>query len=111
MNYHKLKKKATPGPLHMKRLSSDEEGCVDDGITLHGADGGMVAHTYGNPEEFLLIAHCTNKFDKALSELKEAQRELDMLYAHALNTGIAEAGDPPHKRVARAIKELETVED
>ena len=72
MNVYELEKKATPGPLHMKRLSSDEEGCVDEGITLHGADGGMVAHTYGNPEEFLLLAHCRNHFIEALEALKNA---------------------------------------
>lgn len=56
-----------------------------------------------------MFAHCRNNFLKALTMLKYAQHELDLLYAHAINTGICEAGDPPQQQVARAIAELEEI--
>ncbi len=35
--------------------------------------------------------------------LVSAQRELDALYAFALNNGIAEAGDPLHRKIKRFL--------
>jgi hypothetical protein len=58
-----------------------------------------------------LTAHCRNNYMEALAALKFAQRELDLLYAHAMNTGIHEAGDPPHRYIARKIKKLEEVQE
>ncbi len=35
--------------------------------------------------------------------LESAQRELDILYAFAINHGISEAGDPLHRQIKRFL--------
>ena len=112
MKFQELEARATPGKLEVHR-------CQDHLVLRTGPsrpirDQRYVAYmTHGDMgrDDALLLAHCRNNFGKALAALKQAQRELDPLYAHAVNTGIAEAGDPPHRQVARAIAELEDVKE
>lgn len=73
MNYHDLKKKATPGPLEARHGTLDQNNRrISEIFPLSNESGHMndvVADVYSQ-EDADLIAHCVNKFEKVLEALK-----------------------------------------
>lgn len=123
MNINNLLKQATQGPMEVYQLKHNNPSQKPYDAQIRNSQGNiiMVPSRYGEHggaplggEEKIancrLFAHCRNNFMEAVKGLKFAQRELDLLYAHAINTGIPEAGQPPHRAVEKLIKKLEEVE-
>lgn len=114
MTIYDLEKQTSRDPLH---VAYDDDTPEDRSLGVFLDNGfGTVAHVgpcgpadAEDEANAQFLAHCHNNFMAALRGLQQAQRELDLLYAHAINTGLAEAGDPPHRQIARLIAELEEV--
>jgi len=81
MNYHDLKKLATPGSFVVSPRSWDKE-CTD--ICISDDEHRLAIATTFNEErsrqDATLIAHCVNNFDKALVLLEELQEYVSDTY-------------------------------
>ena len=97
MNYHELKERATPGPLTLNgaQLSLDLHDNALDGTWF-------TKQELANAQ---LIAHCVNKFDKALEALAVISDE-----ARGMLEDTPEVLGLLHT-AAETVAELETVED
>jgi len=113
MNYHELKKQATPGPLRVydKHDEFAKQPCISmkaqgdetnvNVVAFLWTAGGVQREQEANAA---LLAHCVNKFDKALEALKL------LVGNHSCPACGEVATHKDHCWLRRRIAELETVE-
>ena len=99
MNIYELEKRATPGPLYV----ADDDAWV---LTSQHPDGGDIAHSYGNKEDVILLAHCRNHFLEALEALKEEHEAC--VCEDEIHGGVHQPSVCP---TCKVIAKLETVEE